>query len=177
MRNFRRVIVLMIFFFLVFPHNIFVQGQDKIESVDWEKLADFFIEITGWDKKGDASGSDMSMGMETVGRALQEYSSGKRSLSIHIIDTAKSLMVLPGIKIVMKNNMKTSQEYVETITINGFPAVKTYNYSRKKAGLIVLILDRFVIQMDGDEFEEKQVSELEDAAKKQDLEGIAKLGK
>jgi len=156
----------MMFFFLVFPNNIFVHGQDKIESVDWKKLADFFIEITGWDKKGDASGSNMSMGMETIGRALQEYTSGGRNLSIHIIDSAKSMMVLPGIKVVMMNNMKTSQEYIEKITINGFPGVKTYNYSRKKAGLIVLILDRFIIQMDGDEFEEKQVSELEDAAKK-----------
>ncbi len=177
MRNFRKAIVLMMFFCLAFSWNILALGQEPIETVDWKKLTDFFIEIFGWDKSGDAIGSNMSMGMETVGRAEQEYKSGKRSLMIQIIDSAKSMMVLMPIKTLMMNNMKTSQEYVEKITTNGFPGMKTYNYSKKQVGVIVLILERFVLQTDGYNFSEEEVSELVEAAKNHDLEGIAKLGK
>ena len=167
---------MLLFFCLASSWSVLAPGQEQIDPLDWQQLADFFIDIIGWNKSGDASGSNMSMGIVTVGRAMQEYTSGERSLVIHIIDSAESSVILMPMKMLMMNNMKTSQEYIEKITINGFPGMKTYNYSRKKAGLIVLILDRFVLQMDGDNFAEVEVSELEEAAKKHDLEGIAKLG-
>lgn len=65
--------------------------------------------------------------------------------------------------------------FAEKITISGFPGVKTYDGSKKEAGFIVLILDRFVLQMFGYNFTEAEVSELEEAAKEHDLEGIAEL--
>jgi hypothetical protein len=93
------------------------------------------------------------------------------------MDSAKSLIVLTPIKMMMHTH-KHSQGYAEKITIRGFPGVKTYDYSNKKAGLIVLILGRFVLQMFGDNFTEAEVSELVKLAEEHDLEGIAnKLGK
>ena len=175
MKNFRRSIVLMIFFCLAFSWTILALGQEPIETVDWKILADFFIEIFGWIKSGDANGGNISMDV-TVSKATQEYTSGERSLIIEITDSAESMLFLMPIKMQMMNNMKTSQEYAEKITCNGFPGLKIYDYPKKKAGLIVLILDRFVVQMYGDNFEEEDVSELVEAAENHDLEGIANLG-
>ena len=75
------------------------------------------------------------------------------------------------------NNSKTDQGFTEKITIAGFPGVKIYDYSQKKAGLIVLILDRFVFQMFGENFTVAQVSELVEIAKQHALAKIAELAK
>ena len=72
---------------------------------------------------------------------------------------------------------KTSQGYTETLTIKGFPAAKIYDSSNNEAGLIVLILDRFVVQMFGHNFADSEVPELVEIAESHNLEGIAELGK
>ena len=175
MRNFRRAIVLMTFFCLAYSWTLLALGQEPIKLVPWEKLADFIIEMSGWIKKGDLEGSQTEV--PTKSQVMQRFVSktGKGSLEIHIMDSAKSLIILMPIKMMM-HNRKTSQEYAEKITINGFPGVKTYDYLKKEAGLIVLILDRFVLQMFGHNFTEAEVSVLEEAAKNHNLEEIAKLG-
>ncbi len=176
MRNFRRAVVLIMFLSLACSWTVLALGQGPTELVPWEKLAEFIEEISGWTKKGDLEGYRMEVPEKT--EAWQRYVSeaGKRSLEIHIFDSAESMIVLMPVKMMM-HNYKDSQGYTEKITINGFPGVKTYDYSKKEAGLIVLILDRFVLQMFGHNFTEAEVSELEEAAKIHDLEGIAKLGK
>ena len=176
MTNLKKTLVLMMFFSLASSWTILAVGQEPSETIDWKKLADYFIDISGWEKNGEAQGGNMSMDV-TVGKATQEYKSGKRSLVIEITDSAKSMIFLMPIKMQMMNNIKTSQEYAEKIKFSDFPGMKIYDYPKKTAGLIILILDRFVVQMYGDNFAEEDVSELVETAKKLDLEGIAKLGK
>lgn len=176
MRNLKRALVLVMFFCLVSSCTLFALGHRQIELVPWEKLADFIIEISGWTKKGDLEGFQVEV--PTKSEVVQGYVSdtGKRSLEIHIFDSGESMIILMPIKM-MLHNRKDSEGYAEKITIDGFPGVKIYDYSRKEAGLIVLILDRFVLQMFGHDFTETQVSELVIAAEQHDLSKIANLGK
>ena len=176
MRNFKRAIVLMMFFCLASSGTLFALGQEPIKLVPWEKLADFIIEISGWPKKDDIEGHQMEV--PTKSEVWQGYVSktGKRSLDINILDSAESLIILMPIKMMM-NSSKTDQGYTEKITIAGFPGAKIYDYSQKKAGLIVLILDRFVFQMFGENFTVAQVSELVEIAKQHALAKIAELAK
>lgn len=176
MKNFRRAIVLIVFFFLALSWASFALGKDEVEPIPWEKLADFIQEILGWSKKGDLEGIKTEVPAKS--EVWQRYVSkdGKRSLEIQIMDSAKSMIVLMPIKMMM-NNSKTDQGYTEKITIAGFPGAKIYDYSQKKAGLIVLILDRFVFQMFGENFAETEVSGLVGVAEEHDLEEMSKLGK
>jgi hypothetical protein len=176
MKNFRKAVVLMMFFCLASSWTLFALGQGSIQLVPWKKLAEFIEDISGWTKKGDIEGYRMEVPPKT--EAWQGFVSdtGKRSLEIHIIDSAESMIVLMPIKMMMHNH-KDSQGFTEKITINGFPGMKTYDFSKKEAGLTVLILDRFVLQMFGYHFTEAQVTELEEVAKKQNLDEIANLGK
>jgi len=176
MRNFRRAIVLVMFFCLVFSGTFLALGQEPIKLVPWEKLADFIIEILGWDKKGDREGFQMEVPPKS--EVWQGFISkdGKRTLEIHIFDSAKSMIILMPIKMMMHDH-KDSQGYTEKITINGFPGVKIYDSLKKEAGLILLILDRFVLQMYGYNFTEAQVSELEAIAKEHNIEELANQAK
>jgi len=176
MRNFRRAIVLMMFFCLASSGTFLALAQEPIKLVPWEKLADFIIEILDWDKKGDREGFQMEVPTKSEVRQGFVSKDGKRSLEIHIFDSAKSMIILMPIKMMMHDH-KDSQGYTEKITINGFPGVKIYDSLKKEAGLILLILDRFVLQMYGYNFAETQVPELEKIAKDHNLEEMKKLGK
>jgi hypothetical protein len=90
---------------------------------------------------------------------------GKRSLEINIMDSTESMINLIPIKGMM-HTRKGPDGYAEKITVNDFPGVKTYEYASKEAGLIVLIIDRFVLQMFGHNFSEAEVPELVEAAEK-----------
>jgi hypothetical protein len=144
------------------------------ELVPWERLADFIIEISGWNKQGDIEGVQVDVPPKSL--VVQRYvaESGNKSLEIHIFDSAEDMMVLMPIKMMMQDR-KAPDAYTEKITLDGFPGVKIYDNSRKEAGLIVLILDRFVMQMFGHNFAEEEVSELEEIAKNHDIEGISNL--
>jgi hypothetical protein len=166
----------MMFFCLASSGTLLSLGHQPIELIPWEKLVDFIVEISGWTKKGDLEGSQVEAPPKS--QVIQGYVStdGNRSLEIHIFDSAKSMIVLMPIKMMMRDG-KTPQGFTEKITIHGFPGVKTYDYTQKKAGLIVLILDRFVLQMYGHNFTEAEGSELVEVAENHDLNRMAELAK
>jgi hypothetical protein len=175
MKNFKRAIVFMIFFCLASAWTFLAQGQESIKPVACEKLAGFLTDPPGFNKDGDLE--CIQVPVPAKSEVWQAYVSGtgKRSLEINIMDSAKSMINLIPIKGMM-HNRKDSQGYAQTITINDFPAVKTYDNSSKEAGLIVLIKDRFVLQMFGHNFTAAEVPGLVEAAKKHNLEKIAELG-
>jgi hypothetical protein len=174
LRKFTRAVVLFMVFCLASSWTFFALDIGQTEPVPWEKLAKFIQDILGWIKKGDLEGIKVEVPAKS--EVWQRYVSktGNRSLEIHIMDSAKSTINLMPLKMMM-NNSKTDQGYTEKITIAGFPAAKIYDYAQKKAGLIVLILDRFVFQIFGENFEEAKVSDLVGVAEQHDLKGIENL--
>jgi hypothetical protein len=175
MKNFKRAIVFMFFFCLASSWTFLAQCQEPIKPVACEKLADFIIDPSGFNKNGDLECNQVPVPAKN--EVWQPYVSeaGKRSLEINIMDSAKSMINLIPIK-GMIHNRKDSQGYAEKITINDFPGVKTYDYSLKEAGLIVLIKGRFVLQMFGHNFTAAELPELVEAAKKYNLKKMAELG-
>jgi hypothetical protein len=156
--------------------NAFALGHGQTELVPWEKLADFVIEISGWDKKGDIEGVQVEVPTKSL--VVQRYvaENGNRRLEIHIFDSAEHMMVLMPVKMMMQDR-KAPDGYTEKIMLKDFPGVKIYDHSLKEASVFVLILDRVVLQLFGHNFAEEEVSDLEGIAEKHDLQGIASLVK
>ena len=149
---------------------------DPVGLVVIPVVADFIQDILGWIKKGDLEGIKVEVPAKS--EVWQKFVSkdGNRSLEIHIMDSAKDMINLMPHKMMMSDG-KTDQGYTEKITVAGYPGAKIYDVAQKKAGLIVLILDRFIFQMFGENFTEAQVSELVGIAEQHDLKGIENLGK
>jgi hypothetical protein len=156
--------------------NSFAFDIGETQPVPWEKLAKFIQDISGWIKKGTLEGIKVEVPAKS--EVWQKYASktGNRSLDIQIMDSAKDMINLMPHKMMM-NNSKTDQGYTEKITVAGFPAAKIYDVAQKKAGLIVLILDRFIFQLFGENFTEAQVSDLVGIAEQHDLKGFKDLVK
>ncbi len=84
-------------------------------------------------------------------------------------------MFYAGIKIFINREIDTSDEYIKKLTVDGFPGAEKYSRTDKSVDIIILINDRFYIQIEGENFSDP--SELVVVAKTLDLAGIAKLEK
>jgi hypothetical protein len=154
---------------------LFSQAQNQVDPVNWRELVPFLIDIPGFEADGQADGSTVSMGNYKVSQVEREYSSGEKELRITIIDGAYAQMAYAGIKMAMNFEMDTSEQYTKKITIKGFPGIENYQYEDKEGQVILLVEERFVVQLDVENVSD--TSEAKTIAEMLDLEELAKLVK
>jgi hypothetical protein len=152
---------------------IVAQENAPVDPVNWRELTPFLIEFQGWDAEGDAGGDSVSMMNFKISQAERDYSSGDRSMTITIVDGGFVPMVYAGFKMSMGFEVDSSEEYVRGVTIAGFPGIEQYTYGNKEAKVMVLLNDRFLVTLDGENFDDS--SGLIDIAKALDLNGIVAL--
>ncbi|MFC2161513.1 hypothetical protein ACFLRX_07670 [Acidobacteriota bacterium] len=162
---------------LIFAVVILVQAQTAVEPIHWSELTPFLIDLNGWEADDDAEGQTSNMMGTSITVVERSYANENRSVKITITDSGYVQMVLAGIKMMMQFEVDSSDEYIKKVTVDDFPGVEKYNYDNKDAELILVLKDRFLIMIEGDEFEKNQVSELIDIAKALNLSGIAALAK
>lgn len=151
------------------------QTKEPVEPVNWKELVPFLIDLQGWNAEGDAEGRTISMGTFSMSQAERNYSSGEKSFIINLVDGGYAPMVYTGIKMAMSMEIDTSDEYIKKLTVKGFPGAEKYSRTNKSVDIIILINERFIIQIEGENFSDP--SELVAVAKTLDLAGIAKLEK
>ncbi|MBU1338485.1 MAG: hypothetical protein KKD56_05400 [Acidobacteria bacterium] len=173
--NQRKHIILGIIF--IFAVMLVVRAQTTIEPIHWSKLTPFLIDLDGWEADGDAQGQTMNMMGTSVTVVDRDYTKNDMSLTITITDSGYVQMVMAGIQMMMQFEVDSSEEYVKKVTVGDFAGVETYNYEDKDAKLILVLKDRFLVQLEGEGFEKDQVSELVAIAGSLDLNGIAALAK
>jgi hypothetical protein len=161
------------FFLLLFFLQSFSQTQKPVDPVNWRKLVPYLVDMPGWKADGDPDGGSVSMGTFKMSQAERGYSAGEKSLRIQIADGGYVPMVYASIKMAMNFEIDTSEEFVKKITFQGYPGIEKYEYSSKSAEIILLLADRFLVQLEGDGFED--TSELKKIAENLDLKAIAGL--
>jgi hypothetical protein len=151
----------------------FSQTQEPVDPVNWRKLVPYLVDISGWKADSDPEGGSVSMGTFKMSQAERSYSAGEKTLRIQLADGGYVPMVYASIKMAMNFEIDTSEEFVKMITIKEHPGIEQYEYSSQNAQVILLIADRFLLQLEGDGF--KDTSELKKIAEGLDLMGIASL--
>ncbi|MFP4083224.1 MAG: hypothetical protein ACLFVG_10805 [Candidatus Aminicenantes bacterium] len=156
----------------------FPPQQETVEPVNWRELIPFLIDIPGFEKEGEPDGESVSMMNYKWSKVSQYYvaeGDGDKKLTLEIVDSAMVSMALQGFKAMMGMEVDTSEESIKQININGYPALEIYRYHSKSAELNILIENRFLVRLEGDDFED--TSQLKNISKNIDLKGIADLAK
>jgi len=161
--------------FIAFTCLSQARSLSSADPVNWRDLVPFLGDIDGWTAEGDVEGSSVSMLGMKVSQVERDYSQENRTLNIMIIDGIASSMVTAGIRMAMNFEVDSSDEYVKKIEIKGFPGVEKYTYADKDAEVMLLLNDRFLVQLEGEGFEDAK--DLVTIAESLDLNGIAALNK
>ena len=155
--------------------SIQAQTQAPVEPVNWRELTPFLIDFPGWEAEGEAEGQSITMGTFSMSQAERTYSSGEKTFTINLIDGGYAPMAYAGIKMAMSMEIDTSDEYIKKLTVAGYPGVEQYDRTDKSANVFILISERFILQIEGENFDD--TSDLVSVAEKIDLKGIEKLEK
>lgn len=166
------------FMFLVILMSVsmvlLAQMKQPVEPVNWRELTPFLIDIPDWEAEGEAEGSTISMAGFKVSQAERSYTAENKNLNMTIVDGGYVPMVYAGMKMAMSVEVDTAEEYIKKITIKDFPGVEKYEYESMNAEVMILVGDRFLVQLKGENFD--NTTELKEIANLLDLEGLADLG-
>ena len=111
-----------------------------------------------------------------LSRVKQDYVAGSdknKHLTLTISDFGFPSEAIELSKSMWAMEVDTSEKYVKQITIKDYPGVESYRYGNKEARVLVLIKDRFLVRLEGINFED--TSELKSIIQEIDFIGIANL--
>ncbi|MCK4836223.1 MAG: hypothetical protein KAT17_06285 [Candidatus Aminicenantes bacterium] len=165
-------------FLLIFTAGMTLQvlaQPEPVEPVNWRKLTPFLSDLKGWEAKGEPSGSTVNMGNFKMSQVEREYTKNGIELEIQIIDGGYAPIAYAGFKTMSQFEIDTSDEYVKKTNIKDFTAIESYQYKRKNATIIILVADRFIVQLEASEI--KDTRELKATAEQLDLKALAGLAK
>ncbi|ACT95517.1 hypothetical protein [Dyadobacter fermentans] len=147
--------------------------REAVEPVDFRKLKDLLPEKVAGMARTEATGEKTGAMGFTVSTAQAKYKGSDNTLNIEIVDTGGiagvSTMALAAWSIA-EIDKETTTGYERTTQIDGHKAFEKYNNESKSGEVNVLVADRYVVNVEGDNV---SVDELKEALKDIDL---AKLG-
>lgn len=131
---------------------------EKVKAIDFEVLKQWLPEKAGW-TKSNVRGQQFTYGEDQTSMAEADYSSGESSVHIVIMDTARIAWTMGQFLQMVQTgfSIKDDRHYVKTIKINNHPAIEEYDYEGKDGQLQVLIKDRFLITIRGDNLENTNI--------------------
>ena len=157
-------------------HNFAQDAPSSIAVVDYSKLLPLLPEPpAGWTaEKGEGSTDDSSGA--ALSTAHRDYKKGEADnapiTSISILDSAGNPDYVATTVTAWKESSSTSEGYAKPVTIDGNPGYETYENENKHGALSVMVAKRFLVQI---ESQGQEAKELQEWAKRVDLKKLAEI--
>ena len=143
------------------------------DVINFKKLEPFVdVQIPGWTMSGKPGGTTVKQGAMSVSQAEAKFKAGDKTLKISVIDLAGQHFPLQMGQFM---EMETDEQVVRTLDVQGFKAMEHYNKVDKEGDLIISVVKRFLVKIEGQKIDNLKV--LQDAAQKLDLKKLATLAK
>jgi hypothetical protein len=126
-----------------------VAQMQSAKSVAFEELLALLPETAGW-TRSKPRGEQISMGMD-MSRALCDYEKGESSIDLEITDSSFNPVFLGPLTtyLIRGYSERTNDGYRKASPVGGHPAFETWNSDSRRAEVIVVVANRFVVQAKG----------------------------
>jgi hypothetical protein len=164
--------------FVVFTATIALQlaaQPTPVDPVNWRKLTPFLQKVEGWETKGEINGSTINTGGFKMSIVKGNFVKNGQRLQIQITDGGYVPMAYAAFKAMAQFEIDTSDEYVKKTTIQGFTAIESIRFKSMKASIMILVVDRFMVQLEARNM--KEIKVLKAVAKLLNLKALAALAK
>lgn len=156
--------------------------EDRIKRGDtlampYKELMNYLPEgIDGYEKAGEPKGNQVDMpGLGSWSEVFQEYKNGDKSITVKIADYNSAHGTLAGLTALYKLGMRVeNEEKIEGVTDMGWEKVyanETVYKKHPKTQLVLVVADRFLINMESQGDENKEI--LKEVARKMEIKGLA----
>jgi len=148
--------------------------KNRVEAVDYETLKHELPRMVGGMLRQNAKGERSGIGKFKVSTAQAEYETDDRYMKLTITDTGNVPFAKAGYKLLSKADFvhESDDEYLRATEIDGFPAYEGYTEDKKTGAIVVIINDRFIVNVEGENVSERN---LQRAIEKVNLKRLASL--
>src|SRR5688572_4947146 len=142
-----------------------------VEPIAFQTLQTHLPKVSGWEMD-EPEGQRMTMPVP-FSQVETEYRNGDKRVDVTIVDTgfAKLLVAPWQMMLATGYSNETSDGYEKAITVAGNPAVEKWNSKEKNGELNILVGNRFMVTVDGNDVAD--VKELHSFASAMNLGAIA----
>lgn len=119
------------------------------KPVAFEDLLALLPELEGW-TRGKPRGEQIAGGQD-MSRANADYAKGDTSIDLEITDSSFNQLFLAPLTTYLATGYseRTTDGYRKASPVNGHPAFETWNSDSRRAEVIVVVGNRFVVQATG----------------------------
>lgn len=134
------------------------ESKKEVEVINFNVLKEWLPEVPGWTKQ-NTRGYQTSYGDFSISIAETTYVKGETEIEAVLMDTIGRPEAMGSFKMMseMKISAQDDNHYVKTYNLEGYPAVEEYNLKDKEGSLQVLLGDRFLVTLRGDNIENTEV--------------------
>jgi hypothetical protein len=124
-------------------------------AMPYATLQGYLPEVDGYTKRGGPKGSQMNMpGMGSWSQAEQEYESGDKSIDVTMMDYNGAMGAFTGATALYSMGFSQEDDQRKSqstdLGMKGVAAYETIYKQDQRAELVLVVGDRFLIQMDAD---------------------------
>lgn len=153
-----------------------LQGKEAVDPIDFRKLKELLPEEINGFKRSEFSGEKNGAMGFTISTAEARYKKGDNtSVKVELFDTGglagMTTMALAAWTMA-DIDKETENGYEKTTKLQGYKAFEKYNNQSKSGELNVLVADRYIVNVNGDNV---TIDELKDILGDLDLEKLADL--
>lgn len=149
-------------------------GGEKLPIVNFRDLKALLPESLAGMSRTEYEGEKVGMGGFEMANAKATYEKDDARVRVNISDTGGMGMAMMGLAAwaSVSIDKETADGYERTSTIGGHKSFERYNRSSKDGELNVIVNKRFIVSVNGDNIEEKDLKNVLDGI---DLDELAKL--
>jgi hypothetical protein len=144
-----------------------------VEPIAFQTLQTHLPKVSGWEMD-EPKGQRMTMPVP-FSQVEADYRSGDKRVDVTIVDTGFARMLVAPWSMMLATGYsnETSNGYEKATTIGGNPAVEKWNSRSKNGELNILVGNRFMVTVDGNEIGD--IKELHSFASAMNFSAIAAL--
>jgi len=128
---------------------------------------------SGWEVDEKPRGSTTKAPIQMSQAEVSFRAGDDKHLEVNILDVPGALFSFMGLAMAME--MESSEEYIKTVTIQGFRGMETYRFKDKEGEIQLPVANRFLVTIKGSGLENTEA--LHALAAKLDLKKLASLAK
>lgn len=151
-------------------------AKKPVEPVKFDALIGYLPEMEGW-KASEPEGQTNQMGEWKMTVVSRDYEKGEGEatsrVEVQILDGAYIPMAYAGFQMMSQFSQESTEGYTKGVKIDGNPGVETWKKKERDAELHVLIADRFLVQIKGDNLDKPEA--LRDWLRRVDVQKIAAI--
>jgi hypothetical protein len=129
-----------------------LKNREPVEPVKFDALIALLPEPEGW-KAAEPQGQTVNMAEWKISNAKRSYTKGdgaeRSTIKLELIDGSYVPMVYAPFTMMSKFSQESTEGYTKGIKIDGQPAMEEWKKKSKRAKIVVLIEDRFLLTVSG----------------------------